>query len=258
MSAEAAAPFAGQVGVVTGAGEGIGYEIARQLALRGAAVLLNDVDAEKAESAAAAIRKEGGACTAAAGDVASVPFVRGLVDLAVAEHGRIDLVVANAGITHWCGFLDYEPADFERVTAVNLGGSFFLAQAGARAMRKRGEGGRILLMSSVLGERAAPSVSVYAMTKAALRMLARSIAVEVAPYQITVNAIAPGATATPRTLREEPDYEETWRRLAPAQRAGTTLDMAEAALFLLSREASYITGQTLTIDGGWTAVGPLS
>jgi glucose 1-dehydrogenase len=253
-----AGDFAGQAGVVTGAGEGIGYEIARQLALRGAGVILNDIDAEKAERAAAAIREEGGRCTPAAGDVASVPFVRGLVELAVAEHGRIDLIVANAGITHWCGFLDYEPADFERVTSVNLGGSYFLAQAGAREMRKRGEGGRILLMSSVLGERAAPNVSVYAMTKAALRMLARSIAVEVAEYGINVNAIAPGATTTPRTLREEPDYEETWRRLAPARRAGTTLDMAEAALFLLSREASYITGQTLTIDGGWTAVGPLS
>jgi 3-oxoacyl-[acyl-carrier protein] reductase len=251
-------PFAGQAGVVTGAGEGIGYEIARQLSLRGAGVVLNDIDGEKAERAAAAIRAEGGRCVAAPGDVASVPFVRSLVELAVAQYGRVDLAVANAGITHWCAFLDYEPADFERVTGVNLGGSFFLAQAAARRMREQGGGGRILLMSSVLGERAAPNVSVYAMTKAALRMLARSIAVVVAPHGITVNAIAPGATTTPRTLREEPDYEETWRRLAPAGRPGTTLDMAEAALFLLSREASYVTGQTLTIDGGWTAVGPLS
>jgi glucose 1-dehydrogenase len=250
--------FEGQAGVVTGAGEGIGYEIARRLSLAGAAIVLNDIDAERAESAAAAIRAEGGRCTGVAGDAADVPFVRSMVDHAVAEHGRIDLVVANAGITHWCGFFEYEPRDFERVTAVNLGGSFFLAQAGAREMRKQGGGGRILLMSSILGERAGMNVSAYSMTKAALRMMARSIALEVAPYQITVNAIAPGATATPRTLAEEPDYEEKWRRLAPLQRAGTTTDIADAALFLLSLEASYITGHTLTVDGGWSAAGTYS
>jgi len=244
--------------VVTGAGEGIGYEVARRLALEGAAVVLNDIDEEKAERAATAIREEGGRCTAAAGDAANVPFVRGMVEYAVAEHGRIDIVVANAGITHWCGFFDYEPRDFERVTAVNLGGSFFLAQAGAREMRRRGEGGRILLMSSILGDRAGPNVSAYSMTKAALRMLAKSISLEVAPYGITANAIAPGATATPRTLMEEPDYEEKWQRLAPLARAGTPTDMADAALFLLSSEASYITGQTITVDGGWSAAGTYS
>jgi glucose 1-dehydrogenase len=250
--------FESQVGVVTGAGEGIGHEIARRLALGGAAVVLNDIDDAKAERAAAEIRDQGGRCVAAPGDVASVPFVRSLVDFAVAEFGGIHHVVANAGITHWCGFFDYEPRDFERVTAVNLGGSFFLAQAAAREMRRRGGGGRILLMSSILGERAGLNVSVYSMTKAALRMMARSIALEVAPYQITVNAVAPGATATPRTLAEEPGYEETWRRIAPLQRAATPADIAEAALFLLSPEASYITGQTLTVDGGWSATGTYS
>lgn len=250
--------FESRVGIVTGAGEGIGLEIARQLALRGAAVVLNDIDEARAERAAAEIRGQGGRCAAAAGDVANVPFVRSMVDFAVAEFGGIDLVVANAGITHWCGFLDYEPQDFERVLAVNLAGSFFLAQAGAREMRRRGSGGRILLMSSILGERAAPNVSAYSMTKAGLRMLARNIAVELAPYQITVNAIAPGGTATPRTLTEEPEYEDTWRRITPLQRAGTTADMAEAALFLLSPEAAYITGQTLTVDGGWSVAGSIS
>jgi glucose 1-dehydrogenase len=250
-------PFEGQVAVVTGAGEGIGYEIARQFALRGGAVVLNDIDAEKAERAVAAISAEGGRSAVAPGDAAEVARVRELVDLAVAEFGRVDAVVANAGLTHWSSFFDYEPADFERVVALNLRGSFFLAQAGARAMRRQGDGGRILLMSSVLGARGVPSVAVYALTKAALRMMARSIAVEVGPYGITANALAPGATLTARTLAAEPDYEDVWRRLNPIQRVGTPLDMAEAALFLLSPAASYVTGQTLTIDGGWTSSGTL-
>jgi len=248
------ARFEHQGAVVTGAGEGIGYEIARRLALEGASVLLNDLDAGKAARAAASVRSEGGRCEATGGDVADEAVVQGLVEQAVAAFGRLDIVVANAGLTQWAGFLDYERADFRRVIDVNLGGSFFLAQAGARQMKRQGGGGRILLMSSVVGHRAFRGGAVYGMTKAALEMLARHLVAELAPLGITVNAVAPGATMTPRTLTEDPQYETAWSRVTPTRRVGETADVAAAALFLLSPAARHITGQTLLVDGGWTAV----
>ena len=249
--------FQDQVAVVTGAGEGIGYEIARQLAEQGADVLLNDLDTEKAKHAAATISEAGGHCEGVGGDVADVDTVRGLVDQAVSLFGRLDLAVANAGLTHWSSFLDYTPENFHRVLDVNLGGSFFLAQAGARQMRRQGTGGRILLMSSVVGHQAIPSASVYATTKAGLEMLARTLVLELSPLGITVNAVAPGATATPRTLADDPNHDAAWEKLTPMGRPAYPADIAQAALFFLSPAAGHITGQTLIVDGGWTAVSPM-
>ena len=249
--------FQDQVAVVTGAGEGIGYEIARQLVAQGADVLLNDLDAEKANAAAATISEAGGRCEGVGGDVADVDTVRGLVEGAVSLFGRLDLAIANAGLTHWSPFLDYEPEDVRRVLDVNLGGSFFLAQAGARQMRRQGTGGRILLMSSVVGHQAIPSASVYATTKAGLEMLARTLVLELGPLGITINAIAPGATATPRTLADDPDHDAAWEKLTPTGRPAYPADIAQAALFFLSPAAEHITGQTLIVDGGWTALSPM-
>jgi glucose 1-dehydrogenase len=242
----------GRVAVITGAGEGIGLEIARTLAHAGAAVVLNDLDPQRTDTAARMIEAEGGRCVGVSGDVADPELNRHLVEQAVERFGRVDLVVANAGITHWCGFLDYEPATFDRVVEVNLRGSFFLAQAGARQMRVQGEGGSILLMSSVVADRAVPRAPVYTMTKAALRALARALVPELSRHRITVNALAPGATLTPRTLGEQQDYEADWQRRTPLGRPATPGDIAAAALFLLSPAARHITGQTLTVDGGWT------
>jgi 3-oxoacyl-[acyl-carrier protein] reductase len=246
----------GQVAIVTGAGEGIGLEIARQLALQGAAVLLNDINAGLASQAAQDISNEGGTCAGVGGDVADVQVVRDLVSRAVTEFGRLTIAVANAGLSLWDDFFDFKPEDFQRVLAVNLAGSFFLAQAAARRMRQQKTGGRILFLSSVAGNQAIATSSVYAMTKKGLEMLARSLVSEVSAYGITVNAIAPGATVTPRTVAAVPDYEPIWSTVIPTGRPCYPRDMAQAALFFLSPAADQITGQTLIVDGGWSATSP--
>jgi len=246
--------FTGRAAVVTGAGRGIGREIARQLALEGASVLLNDEDETLAEETARAIRAEGAVVRAAGGDVADPRVTRGLVDNAVAAFGRLDAAVANAGITMHCDFLDYRPEDLDRLVAVNLRGSFFLAQAAARRFREQATPGRILFLSSVTGHMAIRQMAPYGMTKAALEALARNLSLELAPLGVTVNAVAPGATITPRTVSDE-GYEQGWAEVTPNGRVATAADVAAAALFLLSDAASHVTGQSLVVDGGWTAKG---
>jgi 3-oxoacyl-[acyl-carrier protein] reductase len=246
--------FAGRVAVVTGAGQGIGLEIARRLAREGSCVLLNDRELGLAEEAARGIRSDGGEAAAAGGDVADPLVTRGLVARAAHAWGRVDIAVANAGITLHCDFLDYAPEDLDRLLAVNVRGSFFLAQAAALRFREQASGGRILFLSSVTGHVSIRQMAPYGMTKAALEALARNLSAELAPLGITVNAIAPGATATPRTVAAE-GWEAAWAAAIPAGRVAQGTDVAAAALFLLSDEARHVTGQSLVIDGGWASLG---
>lgn len=248
--------FEGKVAIVTGAGQGIGFEIARQLASEGARVLLNDVDASLADEASARIRaQEPGTCQPLAGDSGDVTFCRALVAEAVARFGRLDIVVANAGITLFGDFLTYPPESFFKVMQVNLGGTFFLAQAAAQQLKQQGSGGALLFTSSVTGHQAHKQLAAYGMSKAALEMLAKSLVIELSAYGITVNTVAPGATLTERT-QHDPAYETTWRQLTPLGRPATVADIAQAALFLVSDHARHITGQSLVVDGGWTSISP--
>lgn len=248
--------FKNKTAIVTGAGQGIGFEICRQLAKEGANVLLNDIDQQIAEKAVERINKAtGGNCVALAGDSSDTLFIQKIVDAAVARFGTLDIAIANAGITLYGDFLSYPPASFFRVMQVNLGGSFFLAQAAAKQMKEQTLGGSILFTSSVTGHQAHKQLAAYGMSKAALEMLAKNLVIELSQYKINVNTIAPGATLTERTV-EDADYAATWSKLTPLGRPASVDDIAGTALFLVSDKARHITGQTVIVDGGWTCVSP--
>lgn len=247
--------FDNQVALVTGAGQGIGYEICVQLAGQGAAVVLNDLDDTLAQQAAERIRAQGGQVAVISGDVADIAFIRELISETVRLFGRLDILVANAGITTFGGFFDYQPASLEQLLRLNLQGSFFLTQQAALHMREQGTGGRVLLMSSVTGHQAHAFLAAYGMTKAALEMLAKALVIELSPFGITINCVAPGATQTERTL-DDPEYVPTWSRITPLGKPASVQDIASAVLFLVSPQAGHITGQSLVVDGGWTSVSP--
>ena len=246
--------FTGKTAIVTGAGQGIGFEIARQLASQGATVLLNDIDEALTQHAATQIGKVGH-CLACPGNSGDLGFIDNIVTRAVVETGTLDIVLANAGITLFGNFLQYTPESFRKVMEVNLGGTFFLAQAAAKELIRQGRGGSLLFTSSVTGHQAHKDLAAYGMSKAALEMLAKHLVLELSPYGINVNTVAPGATLTERTA-EDTEYAATWSSITPMGRAATPKDIAAAALFLVSDSARHITGQTLIVDGGWTAVSP--
>src|SRR5690606_6391653 len=178
-----------------------------------------------------------------------------MVGMAVSEFGKLDVVVANAGLTLFGDFITYSPESFFKVMQVNLGGSFFLAQAAAKRMKEQGAGGSILFMSSVTGHQAHKNLAAYGMSKAALEMLDKNRVIELSPYKINVNTVTPGATLTERTLQEA-DYSRIWEDLTPMGKPASVRDIANAVLFLVSDGARHVTGQSLVIDGGWSSVSP--
>lgn len=249
--------FTGKTAIVTGAGQGIGLEICRKLINEGAYVVLNDLKKNLAEQAAAQCQSKAttGKCIPFSGDAADMNVIKGLVATALTFTGKLDIVVANAGITLFGDFFTYSEADFDAVLRTNLSSSFFLTQQAALSMRSSEQGGSILLMSSVTGLQSHRNLAAYAMTKSAMIMLARNLVTELSPFKIRINALAPSATLTERTQLDS-SYKDTWANLTPLGQAGTVEQVADAALFLLSEKSSHITGQTLVIDGGWSVTSP--
>jgi len=247
--------FQGKVAFITGAGQGIGLQIAKQLVQEGAVVYLNDRDESLARRSAENIQADGGHCVPLPGDVSEVERITSFIQQIKKEQGRLDIAVANAGITLFGDFLTYSEADFNQVMAVNLRGTFFLAQQATLVMKEQVAGGSLLFLSSVTAHQAHKNLGAYGMTKAAIELLARNLVSEISGYKINVNCLAPGATLTERTLQDE-DYLATWSRITPLGKPATVEDIANAALFLVSDQAKHLTGQSLVIDGGWTVVSP--
>ena len=252
----------GKVAIVTGGSREIGVAMAEALAGSGAAVVIaHHAEPELAEPAVARIRAAGGRALTEVADLSSLAENRRLVARAVEAFGRLDIFVANAGLTMWGPFLDVDEATWDTVVDLNLKGSFFGAQAAARQMVAQraastdSYGGRIVFSSSVTGVVALPNCSPYAVTKAGLRHMATVLAIELGQYGITVNALGIGATVNQRNLRDDPDYESHWAGVTPTGQCGQPEDVAAALLYLVSPEAHIVNGHTLMIDGGWTTVG---
>jgi NAD(P)-dependent dehydrogenase (short-subunit alcohol dehydrogenase family) len=244
----------GRVTAITGGALGIGRATAFAFAAEGAVVALGDVQVDAAEAVAREIAERGGKAIAVGVDVGEADQVQAFVDRVVAEFGRLDVMVANAGIAHSAPFLDHPEAQWHRVLRVNLTGVFLCCQAAARQMVGQG-GGRIIAVASINAFRGVENLVGYNVAKAGVVELTRTMAVELAQHHIMVNAIAPAQidTRLTRSLPEDARRRRTER--IPMGRFGEPEEVARAALFLASDDASYVTGHTLAVDGGYLAGG---
>ncbi|MCO5081065.1 MAG: SDR family oxidoreductase [Rhizobiaceae bacterium] len=242
---------ADKVAIVTGAAQGIGLAIAKKLSQEGASVVLADIDAERGRAEAGGIER----AIFHRCDVGDAAEAAGLVDKAVAEFGRLDFCVNNAAIVPAGDIFEIEDDRFDQALRTNLRGPFLVSRAAARVMVANGAGS-IVNMSSVSASFASPKMIAYGMSKAGVNMLTRALALTLAPYGIRVNAVAPGTvnTAQAALLMTDPASAEMVLSRTPIGRLAETAEIAEVVAFLLSEQASYITGQTIVADGGRTVM----
>ncbi len=242
------------VAVVTGGGGGIGSAVAARLSADGMAVAVADVDLVAAGRAVDAIRARGGRAAVIELDVTNAPQVNERMEHVVAEFGRLDVLVNAAGIQFNCATVDLQPDDYLRVLGVNLNGTVYCCQAAGRHMIRRG-GGVIVNISSLASSFGWPRRVPYALTKAGVVALTRSLAVEWAPYNVRVVAVAPGYVATDlvrRAFERGHIQPETVLAEIPQHRLATPEEIADLVGYLSSSAAAYITGQEIVIDGGFS------
>jgi glucose 1-dehydrogenase len=243
----------GQVAIVTGADSGIGRGIALQFAQEGATVVVNYAhNQQKAQEVLQTIEQQHGKAIVIQADVSQYQQAMGLIQQTVEHFNRLDIMVNNAGMEIHSPFVDVTEEQFDRVVGIDLKGAFFCAQAAAREMIKRKTPGRIINISSVHEDLPMPQNVPYCCAKGGMRMLMRTICLELAPYNITVNNIGPGAIQTPidRDVEADPEKMAALLKEIPLGRMGQPEEVGKLALYLASDAAAYVTGSTYFIDGG--------
>jgi NAD(P)-dependent dehydrogenase (short-subunit alcohol dehydrogenase family) len=249
------ARFERRVAIVTGGAGGIGRACADRLADEGARVVVADLDAERAEAAASALAKRGAGAMAVVMDVRRPEDAARLVEAALQRFGQLDILIHSAGVGAERTFLETTPEDWRRILDIDLSGTFYCCQAAAREMAKR-RYGRIVTLASTAGVRGGTGRAAYGAAKGGVIALTKVMAIELAPYGITANALTPGAIETELVRRmHSPETRVVYRAGIPADRYGTPEEVASAALYLASDEAGYISGAVMAVDGGFLAAG---
>jgi len=244
--------FSGKVALITGASQGIGETIALELAAAGLTAALVDVQEEKLESVVRIIRERGGQAYPFPADVSRLEQATAVVEAVIKDHETLDYLVNNAGITRDNLLMRMREEEWDAVMAVNLKGAFNFCKAAIRSMINR-RFGRIVNISSVVGLTGNAGQANYAASKAGVIGLSKSLAREVASRGITVNCVAPGYIATAMTEALPEEVKKAFLEIIPMKRMGTPVDVAQAVKFLLSDQASYITGQVIHVNGGMYA-----
>ena len=245
--------LSGRVAIVTGAGSGNGRGIALRFAEEGASIVAADVDEAGARETAEAIETRGGRAHVSRTDVSRRPQAREMVARALDRFERIDILVNNAGVETLVPFIDLPEEDWDRILDINLKGAYLCGQEAARELVRAERGGAIINIASVNSEMALEGQAHYASSKGGLLMLTKAMALDLAPYGIRVNAIGPGIIETKMTAGSlnDPERRQMLLSRVPLGRVGQPRDVANAAVFLASEEADYVTGTILYVDGGW-------
>lgn len=241
---------------MTGAGRGIGRAIATVLAKAGADVLVNDLKAQDCEQTVSSIREFSRKAVIVEGDVSSVDDVRNIVEKGIANFGKIDILVNNAGVVGRKPIFETDEKDWDRLIDVNLKGTFLCSKYVAGKMREQGVKGRIVNISSIMGEVALPPRSAYCASKGGIIALTRDLAAELAQYGINVNSVAPGWVETDLTssyFSQKSVHDYLIERI-PLGRFCLPEEIANVVCFISSEFGQYITGQVIFVDGGWTAI----